>query len=412
MFEPCLNQISNMNASVSVVYYKNKTLSNGEHPLMLRITKDRKSKYQSLGISIPPQFWDFTKNQPKRNCPNRDAILRLIAEKTKQYQEQLIEFKAENKEFTVTTLVEKLTNPTKPKTVGELFTEQIQRYKTAKRTGYALSIQQVYNSLIKYNKHLNIYFSDIDVTWLKKYEEWLRSAGLAENTIGIRFRTLRAVYNIALEQKIVKPDYYPFKSYKVSKLHSVTAKRAITKDNVTAVINYDYTNKGFYTQLAVDLFTFSYFMGGINFVDMAYIIHSHIIDNRLVYTRTKTHKLIKLPLQPKAVELIQKYQTKDRPYIFPILSAFHKTEQQQRNRIHKVITKVNKHLKDIGEELSLHIDLTTYVARHSFATVLKRSGVNTSIICEAMGHSSEKVTQIYLDSFENEQVDAAMSNLL
>ena len=69
-------------------------------------------------------------------------------------------------------------------------------------------------------------------------------------------------------------------------------------------------------------------------------------------------------------------------------------------------------LKSIGEELNLPIDLTTYVARHSFATVLKRSGVNTSIICEAMGHSSEKVTQIYLDSFENEQVDAAMSNLL
>lgn len=186
---------------------------------MLRISKDGKKKYNSIGVSIHPQFWDFTKNQPKRNCPNRDAILRLITEKTKQYQEQLIEFKAENKEFTVTTLVEKLTNPTKPKTVGELFTEQIERYKTAKRTGYALSIQQVYNSLMKYNKHLNIYFSDIDVTWLKKYEEWLRSTGLAENTIGIRFRTLRAIYNIALEQKIVKPDYYPFKSYKVSKLH-------------------------------------------------------------------------------------------------------------------------------------------------------------------------------------------------
>ena len=71
-----------------------------------------------------------------------------------------------------------------------------------------------------------------------------------------------------------------------------------------------------------------------------------------------------------------------------------------------------KSLKEIGEELNLPIDLTTYVARHSFATVLKRSGVNTSIICEAMGHSSEKVTQIYLDSFENEQVDAAMCNLL
>ena len=78
---------------------------------MLRITKDRKSKYQSLGISIPPQLWDFTKNQPKRSCPNRDTILRLISEKTKQYQEQLIEFKAENKDFTATTLIQKVDKP-------------------------------------------------------------------------------------------------------------------------------------------------------------------------------------------------------------------------------------------------------------------------------------------------------------
>ncbi|NCE72493.1 site-specific integrase [Odoribacter sp. Z80] len=401
-----------MNACISIVYYTSKTLSNGEHPLMLRISKDGKKKYSSIGVSIHPQFWDFTKNQPKRSCPNRNAILRLITEKTKQYQEQLIEFKVENKDFTATTLIQKVDKPTKHLTVGELFLKQIERLNSAKRIGYALSYKYVYKALLKFNGHLDIYFSDIDIPWLKRFEEWQRNEGASLNTIGIRFRTLRAIYNTAIEQGYVKPDYYPFKSYKVSKLHSVTAKRAITKDNVTAVINYDYTNKGFYTELAVDLFTFSYFMGGINFVDMAYITHSHIIDNRLVYTRTKTHKLIKLPLQPKAVELIQKYQTKDRPYIFPILSAFHKTEQQQRNRIHKVITKVNKHLKDIGEELNLPIDLTTYVARHSFATVLKRSGVNTSIICEAMGHSSEKVTQIYLDSFENEQVDAAMSNLL
>jgi len=69
-------------------------------------------------------------------------------------------------------------------------------------------------------------------------------------------------------------------------------------------------------------------------------------------------------------------------------------------------------LKKIGEELNLPIDITTYVARHSFATVLKRSGVSTSLICETLGHSSEKVTQIYLDSFENSQIDAAMQHLL
>lgn len=91
---------------------------------------------------------------------------------------------------------------------------------------------------------------------------------------------------------------------------------------------------------------------------------------------------------------------------------FHKTETQKANRIHKVISKVNERLKQIGKELNLPITLTTYCARHSQATVMKKAGVSTSIIREIMGHSSERVTQIYLDSFDNEQIDNAMKNLL
>ena len=85
---------------------------------------------------------------------------------------------------------------------------------------------------------------------------------------------------------------------------------------------------------------------------------------------------------------------------------------QRENRLHKIIAMINTRLKLIGKELNLPINLTTYVARHSFATVLKRAGVSTSIISETLGHSSEKITQIYLDSFDNEQVDKAMDNLL
>ena len=98
--------------------------------------------------------------------------------------------------------------------------------------------------------------------------------------------------------------------------------------------------------------------------------------------------------------------------MFPILSGFHKNPQQKANRVNKVLRIINKSLKEVGEELNLPIDLTTYVARHTYATVLKRSGVNTSIISESLGHSSEKITQIYLDSFENSQIDEAMKNLL
>lgn len=399
-----------MSTTINVVCYKSKVLKNSESPLMLRICKDGKRKYESIGISLDPRHWDFKNNRPTSKCPNKEYIQKVITEKTRAYTDKILELKAMEREFTANVLAEKVNSPIKTKTVGDVFLDYIQRLTAEKRTGYMLSVKQVYNSLLKFNKHLNIYFPDIDIAWLRKYESWLRSNNIKENTIGIRFRTLRAIYNLAIEENIVKVEYYPFKKYKVSKLHEETAKRAITKDEINSILNYKSSNP--YTRFPIDLFAFTYFTGGINFVDIAYLTKDNIIDNRLVYYRRKTGKLIKFPLQPKAIELIQKYSSPDNPYLFPILSSFHKTEQQQRNRVHKVISKVNDRLNTIGKELNLPIDLTTYVARHSFATSLKRSGVQTSMISEALGHSSERVTQIYLDSFGNDQMDDAMKNLL
>lgn len=399
-----------MNANVNILCYKSKTLSNGEHPLMIRVCKDGKKKYQSLGISVNPAHWDFKKNKPKSNCPNKEYINKIIADKSNEFAEQIVKLKSEHKEFTVNSLIDKTSEKVKPKTVGDVFLKQLQRLTDENRRGYMLSTKQVYNSLIDFNKHLNIYFSDIDVTWLRRYETYLRKEGIAENTIGIRFRTLRAIYNLAIEENIIKADHYPFKNYKVSKLHQETAKRAITKEDVNRILDYQSTNK--YLKLPIDLFAFTYYVGGINFVDIAYLTKENLMDGRLIYTRRKTGKLIKIPLQPQAIELIEKYSDKESPYLFPILSTYHKTEQQRANRVHKVITKVNQRLKEVGKALDIPIDLTTYVARHSQATVMKKAGVSTSIIRELMGHSSERVTQIYLDSFDNEQIDDAMKNLL
>ena len=399
-----------MSTTVNVICYKSKVLKNNESPLMIRVCKDRKRKYLSLGVSINPIHWDFTKNKPKPNCPNKEQLETLIAEKSKVYSEKILELKSMQREFTAISLVEQVNNASIKRTVNDLFLEQLRRLTDENRRGYMLSCRQVYNSLVEFNKHLDIYFSDIDVTWLRKYETWLRKKGLAENTIGIRFRTLRAIYNLAIEENLVKAEYYPFKSYKVSKLHKETAKRAISKEDVTRIIEYSSTNK--LLKFPIDLFAITYYMGGINFVDVAYLTRDNIVDKRLIYTRRKTGKLIKLPLQPQAIKLIAKYSDKDNPYLFPILSTFHKTEQQRANRVHKVITKVNQRLKEIGQALEIPITLTTYVARHSQATVMKQAGVSTSIIRELMGHSSEKVTQIYLDSFGNDQMNDAMKNLL
>ena len=399
-----------MNVTANIVCYKSKTLSNGEHPLMIRVCKGGKKKYKSLGVSVNPKFWNFEKNTLKPNSPNYEYLSRIIADKASELSEEIVKLKSERKDFTASTLLEESSQQVKPKTVDDLFCEQIKRLQDEGRRGYMLSVRQVYNSLLMFNRHLDIYFSDIDIPFLRRYETWLRKQGLAENTIGIRFRTLRAIYNLAIEQNFVKAESYPFKKYKVSHLQEETLKRSLSKQDIERIFAYKSANR--YMRFPIDIFAFTYYCGGINFIDIANLTQANIVEDKLIYKRHKTGKLIKIPLQPQAVELIKKYHCKENPYLFPILSDFHKTEIQKANRIHKVITKVNKRLKEIGKELHLPISLTTYVARHSQATVMKKAGVSTAVIREIMGHSSERVTQIYLDSFDNEQIDEAMKNLL
>ena len=153
---------------------------------MMMATKDRKRKYVSLGISVNPEHWDFLKNQPKTEGPNREYIELLIADKIKEYSVKIIELKATNQEFTSTTLVEKVcVNRVNRKTVDYLIKDHMNRLETSGRRSYALSVKQLYNSLIEFNHHLDIPFSEIDITWLRRYESHLKGKGLAENTIGI-----------------------------------------------------------------------------------------------------------------------------------------------------------------------------------------------------------------------------------
>ena len=396
-----------MSETIKVLCYKSKTLANGEHPLMLCVYKDKRRKYQSLGISVNAKYWNFKDNCLKEDCPNYELLQLIIDTELGKIKRKALENRLEGKVFTATTLLETTDKPP-VKTVGEYYLQYIESLKAENRIRYAGMYLVSYNSFIKFNKHLDIPFSDIDIAWLKRYEQWMKSQNFAINTIGTRLRHLRTIFNHAIDMKLITTDAYPFRAYKVSKMSQQTAKRALSKEDITNIVNYK--GKSELEILAIDLFTFSYFTAGINFIDMALLKSENIMDNRIVYYRHKTKKQIIIPLQPKAVELIEKYR--GGTYLFPILSSFHKTEVQKADRLHKVLGKVNKYLKRIGEELNLPIPLTTYVARHSYATVLKRSGVSTSIISESLGHSSERITQVYLDSFGNEQVDEAMKNLL
>ena len=406
-----------MATGVSILCYKSKTLANGAHPLMIRLCKDGKKKYVSLGVAVLPQFWDFEKNKPKRNYPNKILFDKLIASKMAEYNALVVDMMAERKEYTPRSLAQAVEQKTQGQTVAEMYDKLFAEMKKTNRLGNLAVYKYSFNSLMNYTRNkLDIPFRDIDCLWLKRYEEWLHARGCKDTTISQLFRTLRSVFNKAIEQEVIKQNVYPFNRFKVNKFDVHTVKRAISKEEVQKILALDLSDSCFYRVLARDLFLFSYFGAGINFSDIALLRFNDLRDGRVCYVRKKTGKSIGFPLNDISTKIVEKYTRpfgNDNDYIFPILDAgIHKTEQQKRDRIRKTLKKVNRELKVLGEMIGLEIPLTTYVAHHTYATVLKRSGVSVALISESLGHSDLSTTQIYLDSFENSQIDAAMAHLL
>lgn len=406
-----------MSTSIAVVCYKYKVLANGESPLMLRITKDRKRTMKSLGLSINPDYWDFDREEPKGNCPNRNYLLQLILKVRTEYQKKLLEKTVNEEEFTSSTLINEQKEEIKAKTVEEYYLLLIKELREKGEIGNSYAYLNSYNSLKKFNKGRKLVFTFgfIDIQFLNRYENWLRAKGNKDTTISYQFRTLRAIFNKAILDKIVSSNKNPFTVFKVSKFNTKTQKRALPKDNIYKIIDADTSSGSKLRRFTQDLFTFSYLCGGISFVDIANLTSTNIVDGRLVYSRQKTHGGINLNLNVKALAIIDKYKDYGAvaTYLFPILhSSRHVTPMQKSNRVHKICHQVNGELRKFAKELGIEADVTTYVARHSFATVLKKSGVNIGIISQALGHQDIKTTQIYLDSFDNEQIDEAMKNLL
>ncbi len=384
---------------------------------MLRICKGGKRTMKSLGISVHARYWDFAANQPKRNCPNRNYIQQVILRAVGECNALVLSKEAMQEEFTPRTLVHESKEEIRAQSVEEFYVKLIADLKAQGAVGTAYAYQNSYGVLRSFNKGraLTYTFGTIDAVFLEKFEVWMRARGNKDTTLSFQMRTLRAMFNRAIKAKIVSREKNPFNEYKISKFNTRTPKRALSKADMMKIIDADCSQGKEIEQFAHDIFVFSYLCGGISFVDIANLTPANIADGRLIYHRQKTHGAINVPLSEKAKAIIGKYDShcEQAGYLFPILDErVHITPLQKKNRVHKMCSRVNVALRNIAKRLKIKATVTTYVARHSFATVLKKSGVNIGIISEALGHHSLKTTQIYLDSFENSQIDAAMQNLL
>ncbi len=243
--------------------------------------------------------------------------------------------------------------------------------------------------------------SQLSYKIVKEFEEYLLEEGRKQNTISVHLRTLRAIYNSAIRDGIAQESLYPFKNYTIKS--EATQKRAIKKDDIQKIRELNLSGQP-ELEKARDLFLFSFNMRGMNLVDMAYLRIKNIQDGRVVYSRRKTKQKFSIKLTEEAWRIVQVYSMMKDPdsFIFPIISRKGKEYLDYRNALRLL----NKKLKDIGEMVGLSAPLTTYTARHSWGTIAKRQGHSIAKISEGYGHNTEQTTQIYLDSFEQVELDA------
>lgn len=402
--------------NIKIVQRKDRIYADGRCPLFFRFTQKRQCKYISTGIALTQEFWNETEQRITASCPDSESLNWQLKEKLAEYQKQIDKLTVLEIEVSFDTLFGQKSRYINC-TVSEYFRQQIDYLKGIGKVG----------SAVKYTscKHLleqcglgRKRFEQIDLQYLQDFEAFLIRKGNTSNSIATKFSVLRAVYNKAVKHKVFAETENPFKQYNVGRFWKPTRKRAITKEDVQRIQSLELpaSTEVYSTAFARDIFLFSYCVAGINFKDIATLRYGDIQNGRIYYQRHKTGKELNSPILPQTREIMERYSKPDASsddYIFPILDRhIHKSEQQICNRVHKVIGHVNANLKRIAEMAGLKVNLTTYVARHTFATVLKRSGVNISIISESLGHSDLETTQIYLDSFENSQIDEAMKNLL
>ena len=299
------------------------------------------------------------------------------------------------------------------------------------RIGTAITFECALNSLKDFNKSEKLSFTRITVKYLKRYEQWFMEPETREKkikeggktktievtrqrsptTLGIYLRNLRAVYRKALKAGIVSQENYPFGQDDYQIPGGANVKKALTQAEVGQIAAAK-VEAGSWQQYCRDLWLFSYLCNGANVKDIAQLQYKNISGDVISFIRAKTArerrsspKVIQVVITRQLGRIIDRWGNKPgtpESYIFDILKPG-MTPAQQHRAIQQTVQNINKNMKKLGKLIGLDVNLNTYVARHSFATVLKRSGASTEYISESLGHSNVSITENYLGSFEIDQ---------
>ena len=256
------------------------------------------------------------------------------------------------------------------------------------------------NAIIAYHGEGDFSFDEVTPEWLKGFEVHLRGRGCSWNTVSTYLRTFRAVYNRAVNSRMVIYTPHLFRSVYTGT--RADHKRALCDEDMKKVFTKLPHSSAISSAVrcAQDLFVLMFLLRGLPFVDLAYLRKSDLRDNVITYRRRKTG-------------LLKKYMNHDphSPYLFPLLKSGEGTKEAYRE-YQLALRSFNQQLTLLGEILGLNDRLSSYTARHTWATTAYYCEIHPGIISEAMGHSSIKVTETYLKPFRNKKIDEANNQII
>ncbi len=387
--------------SLKMILDTRRKKTSDEFPIKLRITYNRRRKYYGVGYDATPREWEMiTGNTAKGKLRKLRHTLNDIEKNAQETSDSIHPFsfsQFENEFFE-----DKMTF----QTLESAYLFYMEKLKANNQFGTADSYKAALTSLQRFKPHLKL--EQVDVKFLQAYEKWMLCRGKSITTVGIYLRTLRAILNLAKEEGIIRPEAYPFGKRKYIIPTGKNVKRALNIEQVAKLFNYP-AEPGSACEKARDFWIFSYLCNGINMKDIAFLKWKNVDTETITFERAKTANTKRsdppkiMALRNKKIdEIINKwgnpYKSKD-SFLFHIIRDGDSLEIAEK-RVAQFIKDTNKWLKQIGKELNFDLKLTTYVARHSFATILVRGGAPLEMASQALGHSNLSTTQKYFAGFD------------
>ncbi len=380
--------------------------------LYYQLTNRRKVKCISTDHRLYPYEWDEGKETVVMpSCGVRRAELeqvqRCIWLEMKQWQAIIGSTENGNGVFSMQEMCDAFDKVRMRKTVFTFLQEQASRKEQMQRLGTAQTYGNAYRRFREFRGDVDLAFNELSPDMMERYEAWLIGRRLRQNSIRCYLRTLSTLFYKASEEGLLS-DRLLFSRVRLS--YVKTAKRAIGEKELKAIASLQLPEESTIA-FARDLFMFSFYMRGMPFVDMAYLRKTDLKNGMLTYCRRKTNQCLTVAWEKAQQDITDRYasQTRDSPYLLPVIRKADGTEYRQYQRMQ---TNINRALKKIGAMTGLKMPLTTYVARHTWASIARDMNIPVAIISEGMGHSSLKTTQVYLNSIDTSRINEANKRII